>query len=528
MIRNISMKDYFNYISYIYRTFKASYRVFFLTSSIFKYTINTIYDNDDYYGIILASYNIAKCLYYDMSDMDIDEQHSLRDVINMHHTIMESFDGKVMFITPFDILCHIQKVDTSISNTDFNRIIHMLTVIEMSRESWRYSPYIITACVILMLKLTKEKKDVTYIYKNGNKEYLFWCSDNDLTNSDNLMVTIHHIYVLMKQVYSRIKSKALLLRICHVKHILESFSFDDNILEHEPKYRNIVKHSITKYNNNECDMYSDSKRISNGIYGKIYKISVDSESLIIKRQKTNDISEVTREICIMKTLTHYNIGYIRHFKIEKRLSLFSMDLHYASLDTMIFHNVEKVAEIDDPNIWKEAYDMRISYRYNDVCLLRDIARQIMSAMDYIHSYGIIHCDIKPNNILLTEDNIVKIIDFGISKPYVCGVIRDTMICSLPYRAYDIIEKEVDFKTVTYTNKADVWSVGILLVEMETGVPMLYRYSRPSSSLLNAITRIVKEDMLNIVPNMRLRNMLLRMLDFNPDTRISFKEALNMI
>lgn len=52
----------------------------------------------------------------------------------------------------------------------------------------------------------------------------------------------------------------------------------------------------------------------------------------------------------------------------------------------------------------------------DISAVTEIARQLLEAIDYIHSLNIVHLDIKPSNIMLLSDNeSIKLIDFGISQ-----------------------------------------------------------------------------------------------------------------
>lgn len=102
--------------------------------------------------------------------------------------------------------------------------------------------------------------------------------------------------------------------------------------------------------------------------------------------------------------------------------------------------------------------------------MRSIAENLFKALEHIHSKGICHRDIKPDNILLNLDELgkessIKLIDFGVSKRFLQleqgqlwskTVEMWTKTGNVHYQAPEIIEG------CAYTQAVDVWAVGVVL------------------------------------------------------------------
>lgn len=92
------------------------------------------------------------------------------------------------------------------------------------------------------------------------------------------------------------------------------------------------------------------------------------------------------------------------------------------------------------------------------------ASQILSALDHIHKNGIVHCDIKPQNVIVLQNGRVKLIDFGISR--ISGrapeLPPDKAVGTVSY----VSPEQAEGKLLDY--RSDIYSLGILLYEITTG------------------------------------------------------------
>jgi serine/threonine-protein kinase len=140
--------------------------------------------------------------------------------------------------------------------------------------------------------------------------------------------------------------------------------------------------------------------------------------------------------------------------------------------------------------------------------------QIAKGLDKAHSKGIIHCGIKPTNIIITEDGIAKIVDFGIAK-----IANEEKL----------ISKDITSGTIAYMSpeqignanidtRSDIWSLGVVFYEMLTKQrPFQDNYNE---ALLYSITNEDPQSFAKINADIpaTLEKMVLKMLNKNPEKR----------
>jgi len=97
----------------------------------------------------------------------------------------------------------------------------------------------------------------------------------------------------------------------------------------------------------------------------------------------------------------------------------------------------------------------------------DITKQILNAIGHAHLVGVIHRDIKPNNILLCEDGTIKVMDFGLAKVIQDHSIQSTVTQAAAGTLYYMSPEQIKgLKNVD--NRSDIYSIGMTIYEMLAG------------------------------------------------------------
>ena len=218
--------------------------------------------------------------------------------------------------------------------------------------------------------------------------------------------------------------------------------------------------------------FDKNDSIGSGAFGEVFLATIISTNERVAVKKVfQDKHYKNRELSIMKELNHPNIVFLKsyyytkspnHSEDEFFLNVV-MDYVPQTLSTLISHNKRNNAKFPD-------------------VLLKLFSYQMLKGIGYLHSLGICHRDIKPQNILIDpEDYTLKICDFGCAKHLVKGEPNIAYICSRYFRPPELVLGCTDYST-----QVDVWSIGCVIAELCLNRPIF-----PGKSAKEQLYEIIK-------------------------------------
>jgi eukaryotic-like serine/threonine-protein kinase len=190
--------------------------------------------------------------------------------------------------------------------------------------------------------------------------------------------------------------------------------------------------------------YKILSSLGSGGFGAVYLAEdtwIDKKVAIkVPHRQNLDFGELLREPRLLACLSHPNIVSI--LTAEKQENIFFIVMEYVPGETL------------EAAIAREGA--------LELARVLDVTCQICNALDHAHSHGIIHRDLRPGNVLLTESGVLKVADFGTSRFLEMAAHGTTVVGSPPYMAPEQFRGLAVFAS-------DVYSLGVTVYQMLTGI-----------------------------------------------------------
>ncbi|MBQ9297472.1 MAG: Stk1 family PASTA domain-containing Ser/Thr kinase [Clostridia bacterium] len=255
--------------------------------------------------------------------------------------------------------------------------------------------------------------------------------------------------------------------------------------------------------------YEILERIGNGGMATVYKsrdhvLNRNVAVKVLKEEFTTDAEFVKRfniEAQSAASLTHPNIVSIYDVGSED-------DIHYIVMELVQGKTLKEIIMDEGVLPWKWTVN---------------IAIQIASALEVAHRNNIVHRDIKPHNIIITEDGTAKVTDFGIAK-----AVSNSTITSFGSTIGSVHYFSPEQARGGYTDaKSDLYSLGVVMYEMLTGKVPFDADTPVSIALKHMQEKAIEPKVINPTIPDSINKIIIKAMEKEPNLRyISATEMLN--
>ncbi|KAL7082894.1 hypothetical protein ACP275_14G129300 [Erythranthe tilingii] len=245
-------------------------------------------------------------------------------------------------------------------------------------------------------------------------------------------------------------------------------------------------------------------KVASGSYGDLYKGTYCSQDVAIKILKTERLNtelqkEFAQEVYIMRKIRHKNvIQFIGACTKPPNLCIVT---EFMSGGSVYDYLHKQKGSFKLPGLLKVAID-------------------ISKGMNYLHQNNIIHRDLKAANLLMDENEVVKVGDFGVARVKAQTGVMTAETGTYRWMAPEVIEHK------PYDHKADIFSFGVVLWELLTG-KLPYDYLTP----LQAAVGVVQKGLRPTIPkntHPKLSDLLEKCWQKDPSLRPDFSQVTEIL
>ncbi|KAH9654995.1 serine/threonine-protein kinase STY46 [Citrus sinensis] len=251
-------------------------------------------------------------------------------------------------------------------------------------------------------------------------------------------------------------------------------------------------------------------KVASGSYGDLYRGTYCSQDVAIKVLKPERINsdmqkEFAQEVFIMRKVRHKNVvQFIGACTKPPSLCIVTEFMSGGSVYDYL-HKLKGVFKL--PSLLKVAID-------------------VSKGMNYLHQNNIIHRDLKAANLLMDENEVVKVADFGVARVKAQSGVMTAETGTYRWMAPEVYFALKVIEHKPYDHKADVFSFGIVLWELLTG-KLPYEYLTP----LQAAVGVVQKGLRPTIPKNsqpKLAELLERCWQQDPALRPDFSEIIEIL
>uniref|UniRef100_A0A665TI12 non-specific serine/threonine protein kinase n=1 Tax=Echeneis naucrates TaxID=173247 RepID=A0A665TI12_ECHNA len=274
-----------------------------------------------------------------------------------------------------------------------------------------------------------------------------------------------------------------------------------------------IKKKVKQYEHvhrdiNPNDLWEIIGELGDGAFGKVYKArnketEVLAAAKVIETKCEEELEDYMVEIDILAKCDHrYIVKLLDAFYHDNKLWIMIEFCPGGAVDATM---LELDRGLTEPQI-------------------KVVCRQMLEALDYLHSMKIIHRDLKAGNILLMLDGDIKLADFGVSAKNNKTLQRRDSFIGTPYwMAPEVVMCET-MKDAPYDYKADIWSLGITLIELAQIEPPHHELNP-----MRVLLKIAKSEPPTLERphtwSKEFNDFLKKSLDKNPETRPSAAQLM---
>ncbi|XP_069012012.1 cyclin-dependent kinase 4 [Embiotoca jacksoni] len=283
--------------------------------------------------------------------------------------------------------------------------------------------------------------------------------------------------------------------------------------------------------------YEPVAEIGGGAYGTVYKARdtesgqfVALKSVRVQTDQNGLPISTVREVALLKRLEQFD-----HPNVVRLMDVCATQRSDQETKvTLVFEHVDQDLK---------TYLERAPAAGLSPDCIKDLMRQLLCGLAFLHSNCVMHRDLKPENILVTSQGQVKLADFGLARIYSCHMALTPVVVTLWYRPPEVLLQS------SYATPVDIWSTGCIFAEMfrrkpvfcgdsevdqlgkifeVIGLPPEDEWPTDVTLLRKHFPPLITRPITDFVPeiNEQGAQLLLKMLTFDPFKRISALDALD--